>query len=101
MDSINKNQPEENRKNFSNKEAAEKIKELADQKSCFFCTAVATGESNGARPMSVQKIDDDATLWFLSPSDSHKNKEIERDPSVKLYFQGSAHSDFLQLNGTA
>lgn len=102
MDSINKNQQEENHKNLANKAAIEKIKEIAEKaESCFFCTAAAIGESAGARPMSVQKIDENGSLWFLSATDSHKNKEIAIDPEVKLYFQGSQHSEFLQLNGNA
>lgn len=51
--------------------------------------------------MSVQKIDDAGTLWFLSANDSHKDQELLEDPTVRLYFQGSAHSDFLILNGRA
>lgn len=51
--------------------------------------------------MSVQEVDEQGNLWFLSANDSHKNEELSQDPSVRLYFQGSAHSDFLTLNGTA
>lgn len=102
MDSINKNQPEENHKNLSGEAAAKKIKELVDNaESCFFCTTVATGESNGARPMSVQKMDANGNLWFLSANDSHKNKELASNPKVHLYFQGSKHSDFLHIYGMA
>jgi general stress protein 26 len=102
MDSINKNQPEKNKENLTSQEAIQKIKELVESaESCFFCTAVSEGESSGSRPMNVRKIDDEGNLWFLSASDSHKNQELSKDSSVKLYFQGSAHSDFLQLNGTA
>ena len=46
-------------------------------------------------------MDDAGNLWFLSADDSHKNAEIALDSSVKLYFHGSPHSDFLQLNGHA
>lgn len=101
MDSINKNQPEENHKDLNKQEALKKIKELTDKKSCFFCTSAATGGSNGTRPMSVQKIDEEGILWFLSAKDSHKNQEIALNSQVNLYFQGSAHSDFLSLNGRA
>ena len=102
MDSINQNQPEENRKDLRGAEAVAKLKELVDKaETCFFCTAFPTTGSSGARPMSVQQVDDEGNLWFLSANDSHKNTEIARDPSVHLYFQGSAHSDFLVLNGTA
>lgn len=102
MDSINKHQPEENHKDLSGYEAINKVKELVKAaSSCFFCTSHPSGQSNGSRPMSVQQVDDEGNLWFLSASDSHKNKELEADPRVKLYFQGSAHSGFLHLDGLA
>lgn len=102
MDSINKNQPEDNHKDLRGNQAIEKIKELIEKaNSCFFCTAITSGKPSPTRPMSVQKTDDSGVLWFLSATDSHKNKEISMDPTVQLYFQGSAHSDFLHLYGTA
>lgn len=102
MDSINKNQPEHNRDNLVSTEAIRKLKEIIDQsKSCFFCTALATGPSDGVRPMGVLQVDDEGNLWFLSATDSYKNREIETNPAVKLYFQGSAHSDFMYLSGRA
>lgn len=51
--------------------------------------------------MNVRQVDDEGNLWFLSASDSRKNRELDLDPAVKLYFQGSKHSDFMQLNGQA
>ncbi len=102
MDSINRNQAEENRADLHGPEAIGKIKELIEKaKTCFFCTEPATGDSSGARPMSVQKVDEAGHLWFLSADDSHKNEEIKIDPHVRLFFQGSPHSDFLMLRGTA
>ncbi len=102
MDSINKNQPEENRKNLFGKEAAEKIQELAKKaNTCFFCTGITTGKPFATRPMSVQKIDDAGNFWFLSANDSHKNAEIAKDASVQLLFQGSHYSDFLNIYGRA
>ena len=100
MDSINKQQPEENHKDLSSAEAAQKIKELGEKaKSCFFCTKITTGSSVKVRPMAVQKIDDQGVCWFLSASDSHKNAELMEDPHMQLLFQGSSHSDFLSLYG--
>ena len=90
MDSINKNQPEKNHEDLTSVKAVEQIKTIVKQaQSCFFCTAVTLGPSDGSRPMSVQRVD------------SHKNAELAQDPSVTLYFQGSAHSDFLLLKGNA
>lgn len=102
MDSINRNQPEHNQENLFGREAIEKIQQIVDAaKSCFFCTAVTTAGSSGARPMDVRKIDDEGNFWFLSASDTHKNLEVDIDPEVRLYFQASAHSDFLEISGVA
>lgn len=102
MDSINKQQPEENHKDLQGDEAIEKIKELIEKAdNCFFCTNVKAGEAFSTRPMSVQKVDDDGTCWFLSAIDSHKNEHIAIDSSVQLLFKGSNYSDFLSLEGHA
>ena len=102
MNSINENQPEQNHEDLAGPEAIEKIRELVEEaQTCFFCTKVSAGGSEGARPMSVQQVDEEGNLWFLSANDSHKNRELVLDPSVDLYFQGSAHSDFMHLKGEA
>lgn len=100
MDSINKQQPEDNFKNLAGQEGLDKIKELANAAgACFFCTQIQTGQAFDTRPMAPEKIDDEGNFWFLSADDSHKNKELETDPSTQLLFQGSSYSDFLSLYG--
>ncbi len=102
MDSINRQQPENNHEDLIGPKAISKIQELIHKSpTCFFVTAEGIQGPHGARPMSVQKVDDAGNLWFLSADDSHKNLEVAADPAVKLYFQGSAHSDFLLINGKA
>jgi len=102
MDSINREQPEKNQEDLVGTEAITKIRELVKQaKSCFFCTALSSGQPFATRPMAVQQVDDTGAFWFLSASDSHKNRELERDGAVQLLFQGSAHSDFLTVHGQA
>lgn len=103
MDSINRNQPEENRCDLQGSAAKDKLKELVkDADTCFFCTSAAPqGPSGGTRPMSVRDVDDAGNLWFLSASDSHKNAELASDPKVRLYFQRSAHAGFMVVEGRA
>lgn len=102
MDSINKNQKEDNFENLRGKEAVEKIKELTEKAgSCFFCTRILTGHQFHSRPMVPEKIDDDGNLWFMSAKDSHKNKEIIDNPAVQLLFQGSSYSNYLSIYGNA
>jgi len=102
MDSINKEQPEDNYQDLRGKEAIEKITELVKKAGiCFFCSDIKTGKPFDTRPMSVQKLDEEGNLWFLSAKDSHKNKEIKTNDHVQLLFQGSPYSDFLSLYGKA
>ncbi|GAB2845431.1 hypothetical protein GCM10027277_11930 [Pseudoduganella ginsengisoli] len=96
MNSIDQQQPESNHCDLSGPDAVQRIRDMVDDaKTCFFCTA------GGVRPMSPLEVDDQGNLWFLSADDSHKNDELHASPSVRLYFQGSARSGFLYLDGQA
>lgn len=102
MDSINQNQEEQNHQNLDSRSAIKKIKELAEiANTCFLSTKASASDSNGTRPMTVQKIAEDGTISFLVANDSHTYQDISNEPEIKLYFQGSAHSDFLYLEGRA
>ncbi len=102
MDSINKEQPEDNCKDLNGEEATQKIKELSKKaKVCLFCSNIKTGKAFSTRPMAVQQVDDEGNLWFLSANDSYKNEELTNDNTVQLLFQGSSYSDFLTLYGKA
>lgn len=101
MDSINKQQPEDNHEDLSGAPAVDKISELIKKaQTCFFCTSERDGKVD-ARPMNVLEVDKQGNLWFLSASDSHKNHELQDNPNVRLFFQGSPHSEFLHLEGVA
>lgn len=100
MSSINRSQPEDNYEDLQGQEAVQKIKEMVEQAdNCFFCTTVSLDGSDEDRPMNVRQVDEEGNLWFLSARDSRKNRELAVNPAVKLYFQGSKHADFMQLNG--
>ena|ERR1700761_6359828 len=102
MNSINREQPEDNLKNLNGTEAIEKLKELAEgAKTCFFCSNIKTGIPISARPMTVQKVDEAGNLIFLSANDSGTDKDISTDPFVQLFFQGSKYSDYLNVYGIA
>ena len=102
MDSINAQQSEKNHEDLSGKKAVERIRQVVKKTAtCFFCTAVSGGGSGATRPMSVQDVDAQGNLWFLSANDSHKNREIAERPDVRLFFQGSEHAGFLALTGKA
>ena len=102
MNSINAHQSDQSHENLNGAKAVERIKQTVEKnQSCFFCTALSHGGSESTRPMSVQEVDDEGHLWFLSAVDSHKNVEISQSPGVRLFFQVSEHAGFLVLDGTA
>ena len=54
MDSINRQQPEQDRADLFGPDAIRKVQELAGKaETCFFCTDIAARGSSGSRPMAV------------------------------------------------
>ncbi len=101
MSSINQQQVEANHEDLIAASAVKKMREITNKSNtCFFCTKIDEGNFH-TRPMTVQHVDDEGNCWFLSASDSHVNAEIETDNLVHLLFQGSAHSDLMNLYGKA
>lgn len=102
MNSINQQQSGQHSENLVGSEAIDKIRELAlHAETCFFCTAIKSGSPFETRPMTIQQVDEEGNLWFLSASDSHLNLQIKNEPKVQLLFQGSKRSDFLTIYGMA
>lgn len=102
MNSINAEQPEQNHQDLRGDEALAKLRELVKSaQTCFFCTAIQSGHYVPTRPMSVQDVDDRGHLWFLCANDSHLYKQLTADHKVQLMFQGSPHTDFMTIYGTA
>lgn len=89
-------------KNLNNKEAIDKLKKLVEEiNMCLFCTNLKTGDGSTCRPMSAQKVCDQGNIWFFSPIDSDKNKEITKDRLVQLFFSHPGKSSYLVVNGEA
>lgn len=87
--------------NLNNTEAIQKIKEIAGKvKIAIFCTDL-TKIPIHSRPMSVQDIDDEGNLWFISSSDSNKHFEIKQDNQVQLFFSNINSSQYLSVYGYA
>lgn len=88
-------------KGLNDKEAVTKIRALAeDIRVCMFCTEM-THFPISARPMSLQQVDDDGNLWFLSSARSNKNFEISHDSRVQLFFSKRSDLHYLSIAGEA
>lgn len=87
--------------NLSGPEALKKIKELAERADiCLFTTSLSKLPLT-ARPMSTQGVDENGTVWFFSEKNSDKNREIESDNRVQLFYSNMSNQEFLSLYGTA
>ena len=88
-------------KNLAFADAVKKIKELSeDSNSCMFITNLKSS-TPGVRPMALQECDEAGTLWYISSSESNKNREIKDNPEVLITFQNNSKWEYLSLNGTA
>jgi general stress protein 26 len=88
-------------KNLTHQEAIEKFREIVKHESTCLFTTQLTQVPLMTRPMSVKKVCDQGNFWFLSASDSDKNREISRDPRVQLFISNTSNYEFLSLYGQA
>lgn len=88
--------------NLSNKEAINKLKQLVEEIDiCLFCTNLKKDDGETCRPMSSQKVCDEGNIWFFSEVDSIKNREIEQDSQVQLFYSHPGIDSYLVVNGVA
>ena len=92
------NQPKEN---LMAADAVKKIKEMAEGvNACLLQTGLKEVSVN-IIPMSIQEVDQDGVLWFISSSESEHNQNIERDQHVIVTIQNDSKFQYLSLNGYA
>ncbi len=88
-------------KNISRQEANKKIKELAEKADvCLFTTKLSSLPLT-TRPMSTREVDEQGNIWFYSRKDSNKNREIQADNRVQLFYSNLTGSEYLSLYGKA
>ncbi len=89
------------RQDLSGDDARSKIHELGkDVRTCMFGSQT---EEAGVdfRPMAIQAVEEDGSVWFLSSSNSDKNAHLARDDRVVLTFQDDGASKYMYLSGRA
>jgi general stress protein 26 len=89
----------EDKQHLAGNKAIEKIKDIADDKTCMFCTYA--NDQIVSRPMSTQRIDEDGSILFLSRKDSNKNLEIKDNHKIYLMYLDAGKQHYLSLSGTA
>ena len=87
--------------NLNNKEAVDKLISLVKEINVAIFVTELTKAPLQARPMSVQDIDDQGNLWFISSATSNKNFEILKDNQVQLFFANNSSSQYISIYGNA
>jgi general stress protein 26 len=87
--------------NLSNTDAVEKLKELAEKAQTFMFTTSIQTDYPTTRPMTVQEVDEEGRIWFISSAESHNVDEIKESNRVQLYFSNTGKYEFLYVLGEA
>jgi len=88
-------------KNLTATDAVEKIREIAkDANICMFVTDLSSLPLAG-RPMATQEVDEQGNIWFMSDRSSDKNRHIEDDDQVQLFYSHTNNYEYLSIFGRA
>jgi general stress protein 26 len=67
----------------------------------FCMLATHDGEDIRSRPMAAYVDRDEQAIYFLTDAESHKDVEIERNPSVGLSFADAGAQKYVSVSGRA
>ena len=86
---------------LSGEEGRKKIAELVKGIKIAMLNSVAEDGRISSRPMAMQDVPFDGTIWFLASIKSEKITEIEHDHDVTLTFAEPSDSKYISLKGRA
>jgi len=80
----------------------EKLIEMAKGvRSCMLITKENNTENLYGRPMGINKIDEDGTMWFFTKASSGKVEEIEENKKVSIAITNESSNNYLMIHGAA
>lgn len=92
---------EQSKVDLSGTEAVDKVRVFVDSVKFCMMTTEPLQFPPTCTPMTVQSVDPDGTLWFLSAKSSVQNRGVVVEPRVVLTFQDSSAYRYLVLTGVA
>ena len=88
--------------NLNAQTGIKKLKELVEEiNTCLFCTSIKVNDGSTCRPMHAEQVDEKGNIWFFSDLNSEKNKQIQQDNEVRLFFSHPGKSSYMIINGQA
>jgi general stress protein 26 len=88
-------------KEQDNKNIEKFIEMVKDSRICMLITDEKNAENLSGRPMAINKIDDDGTMWFFTKASSYKIDEIEESRKVSVAIANESSQNYLMIHGTA
>jgi general stress protein 26 len=82
------------------KRAVADLARLIDGITVVMVTTYAGDGALRSRPMLVERLQDDATLLFLTHRSSHKVLEVNEHPQVNVAFVGPKGDRYVSVSGT-
>jgi len=79
----------------------EKLKDVIDGMDTAMFTTVAADGRLASRPLRMQEIDEDGTMWFVTDRGSHKTDEIKASPFVNVSFAAPSDNTYVSISGRA
>jgi len=80
----------------------EKLVEMVkDARVCMLITQEKDNDNISGRPMAMNKIDEDGTIWFFTRASSEKVDEIEKSKKVSIAIANESSQNYLMIHGTA
>ena len=88
--------------NEKNQDVDKLVEMVKDIKVCMLITNDTTDEGNlSGRPMGINTIDADGTMWFFTKNSSLKVDELKADKKVSIAIISETAHVYLMINGTA
>ncbi|HYO40598.1 MAG TPA: pyridoxamine 5'-phosphate oxidase family protein [Nocardioidaceae bacterium] len=83
----------------SQQDLQDKVRRLIRSTKLAMLTSVDPDGTLVSKPMATQDVDFDGTVWFISERESHKARNIERNPQVNVAY--ASNDSWVSVAGTA
>ncbi|MBD2702797.1 pyridoxamine 5'-phosphate oxidase family protein [Spirosoma sp. BT702] len=88
--------------NTKSNQQLEKVRDMMNDIRIAMMTTIDADGNLVSRPMAVQQVDDDGSIWFFTQRTSPKVDQIDNhDHRVNLGFASVSDADYVSVSGTA
>ncbi len=84
-----------------NSDAVERLNSMIDSVEIAMLTSVGEGGTLHSRPMMVERVQDDGTVWFFTSETASAAYESEENCRVNVSYVDAKRSIFISIAGTA